>query len=202
LKKKLLKTTISILLAILLLPVWSYAIDFYNDGWITDGNNFDTVNVWNTGTINMIGGKVRSLGVFESSTFNLQSGDISGFITILDTGNLTISGGFVGDLQLYNSAVASISGGSITGELTIYNDAIIHIYGQDFVFVPFGGHGPNGWITGRWADNSQFSIYYRNLNEQFPGSHLVLHIIPEPCTLGLIGFGLFFMRRAVKHLCK
>jgi len=198
--KEVMKTRLwKTILAILLLPVCANAttMDFYNDGTITDGNVFDTVNVWNDANVVMTGGTVYSVFSRDSSIFNLQSGDITGWITVRDASNLKISGGSVGDLELYNSAVAIISGGNITGTLATGApiSGTVHIYGENFE-LSFDG----GWlIEGNWADETPFAIHYRSDSSTpmpgSPNSNIFLHTIPEPMTMAFLLIGISSIRK-------
>lgn len=194
--KKLLGVFLAILL---LLPVCAKAttIDF-NDhqiGTIQTDDNYEQVTLHDFAVVNMLGGDVYSVFSYNSSTFNMQNGDISGWITLRDASNLTITGGSVKALEVYNSAVASISGGNITRLATgPEGTGAVHIYGKNFE-LNFDG----GWlITGNWANDSQFSILYRADGTVpvpgSPGSNVFLHIIPEPMTMvflliGILGIG-------------
>jgi hypothetical protein len=168
------------LFAFLTLPLCANAttIDFYTDGTIQSGDNYDQVNIWDTAMVNMTGG------------------DVTRWISVFDASTLLLSGGSIQDLQLSYSGIAVLTGGNITGTLSTAGTSVVHIYGKNFNFTPNYSNGP-GWITGDWADGSSFSIYYRNY-EPFPGTHLFLHEIPEPCTLGLVSLGVFILRRNIK----
>lgn len=182
-------------------------VNIYGDTTIS-GGEYGTVNIYDSldvppiqTTVTMTGGSAESVWTYDSSIFNMQDGNILGWITLRDSSNLTMTGGTVNDLELYNSTVAILSGGNITGTIGVGpgSSAIVHVYGKNFDHTPLG---PNGWsLTGDWANNNSFTIFFRT-SEPFPGTHLILHTIPEPCTLGLFGLGIFLMRRKTKPLHK
>ena len=194
--KKLLK----FVFAILLLPVCSNAttIDFndHDIGTIQASDNYDQVTLHDFAIVNMLGGNVYSVFSYNSSTFNMQNGDISGWITLRDTSNLTTSGGFVEALEVYDSAVASMSGGNITRLATgPLGTGVVHIYGKNFE-LNFGG----GWlIEGNWADETPFAIHYRSDSSTpmpgSPNSNIFLHTIPEPMTMAFLLIGISSIRK-------
>jgi hypothetical protein len=194
------KKLVGAIFAILLLPVYVYAYDFYDDGWITDGNVFDTVNIYNDANITMTGGEVGTLDSYNYSHLGLTNGFISVWLDGHNSSIIEMSGGYVGHVALMDSSIMHWSGGNIDGYISIRDDAILHVYGKDFLYVAGGGYG-FGWLSGHWANGSDFTILFRHLPEPFPPeSSVILHIIPEPCTFGLIGFGFFILRRKVKNL--
>jgi len=194
--KKLLK----FVFAILLLPVCANAttIDFndHDIGTIQASDNYDQVTLHDFAIVNMLGGNVYSVFSYNSSTFNMQNGDISGWITLRDTSNLTTSGGFVEALEVYDSAVASMSGGNITRLATgPLGTGVVHIYGKNFE-LNFGG----GWlIEGNWADETPFAIHYRSDSSTpmpgSPNSNIFLHTIPEPMTMAFLLIGISSIRK-------
>ncbi|OHB53185.1 MAG: hypothetical protein A2Y12_06785 [Planctomycetes bacterium GWF2_42_9] len=190
----------AILITFLTLCANATTIDFYTDGIIQSGDCYDQVNVWNTAAINMTGGIAQSVWTYDSSTFNVQNGSVSLVVSLQNTSIVTILGGEIASLQLLDNSIAYLYGGNITETLATAGMATVHIYGKNFNFIPKYSNGP-GWITGNWSDGSFFSIYYRNY-EPFPGTHLFLHEIPEPCTLGLVSLGFFTMRRNIKTFRK
>jgi len=194
--KKLLK----FVFAILLFPVCANAttIDFndHDIGTIQASDNYDQVTLHDFAIVNMLGGNVYSVFSYNSSTFNMQNGDISGWITLRDTSNLTTSGGFVEALEVYDSAVASMSGGNITRLATgPLGTGVVHIYGKNFE-LNFGG----GWlIEGNWADETPFAIHYRSDSSTpmpgSPNSNIFLHTIPEPMTMAFLLIGISSIRK-------
>jgi hypothetical protein len=166
-------------------------------GTIQVGDNYDQVTLHDSAIATMTGGTAESVWSYDSSAFQMQSGNISMVISVHNASTVTISGGSVGDLELFNSGVATISGGNITGHLGIWNMGIVNIYGKNFNYT----HDPynSGWlITGNWVDESPFTIFYR-MYEPFPNSHVVFHEIPEPATMLLLGFGMMLAGKKLRR---
>jgi hypothetical protein len=173
--------------------------DFHSDVTIQTGDVYDTVDTWDTATVTMAGGLANVIEARNSSTFQLQSGNITGWISGCDTSDVIMSGGSVRDVQLFNSSIVNVSGGNITGSLGLFsNTAMVYIYGKNFNCTPnIGG----GWtISGNWDDtsNTPFAIWYRAgySSPQHGSADSQIHLIPEPATLLLLGFGSFLLRKS------
>ena len=166
-------------------------------GTIQAGDNYDQVTLHDSAVVTMTGGSAYTVWSYDSSTFQMQSGNVTGWIGVSNSSSVTLSGGLLKDLELRDSGIATILGGNITGSLGIFGTAAVaHIYGKNFGATPNGA----GWlITGDWADNSPFTIFYRAPLYAPPpsssGPYVFLHTIPEPATLFLFGFGMIFARR-------
>ncbi|MCX5633994.1 MAG: hypothetical protein NTW93_10035 [Phycisphaerae bacterium] len=160
-----------IIFAILLLPVWVNAttIDFYTDGTITDGNVFDTVNIWNTATVDMIGGVVTwSFNTYNTSTLNISGGDTSAFINLHDDSILNLSGGIE--------------------HAWIYPDTgTVNFYGRDLIMGEYG----EKYVHGYWADGTEFTITLARIEN----ANIVFHEIPEPATISLLLAGILGVRK-------
>jgi hypothetical protein len=193
LKKKLLKTTISILLAILiLLPVCANAttMDFYTDGWITDGNNFETVNVWNDANVTMTGGYTLYCNLYNSSAFNFYDGDI-GLFSTYQSAIVNVFADDDSGFDIYNQSQIHLFNGGNGSSAFIYDDAELHIYGYNLKYIV---GGPDQ-VVGFWPDYQSFSILIRNSPRGALRDNVFLHEIPEPSTLSLLGLLTLFIRR-------
>jgi hypothetical protein len=169
---------ISILLAILWLPVCAYSTDitFTSSGTIEDGNVYDNVYVENNGTVvDMSGGQISHLLTWDASIFNMSGGQIIYSwpgITIDSVSTINVSGGTVDtfDFVVYGSAVANISGGNITADrLKTSPDSVVNITGGDLNFDIFDIHG-------------ELNIYRGLLNVDDTG-------IGSPATVNIFGHG-------------
>lgn len=175
--------------------------DFYTDGQIADGNYFDVVNLWDSAVVDMIGGEVLGLYCYDASKLNLLGGSVSS-LNVIGSNLIEMSAGSIGHVSLENSSVTHWSGGNITGYIGIRDEAILHVYGKDFLYTP-GGEFGYGWLSGHWADDSDFTVLFRHLPESFPpSSSVILHEVPEPCSFGLLGLGFFMARKIIKPLRK
>jgi hypothetical protein len=119
--------------------------DFYSSGQILPGEQWNTVRIFNDGTVvDMLGGQIDDLVTFNISTFNMFGGEISkhNIPSIIDIGissTLNVSGGMIDteEFVLYGGSYTLISGGDITAKrLKVYYDATVDIRG-----------GNCGWIV-------------------------------------------------------
>jgi hypothetical protein len=196
------KKLLGAIFAFLFLPLCANAtnIDFNSvnpTGTIQTGDNYNFVTLHDSAIVAMTGGDAQAVWSYDSSTFQMQSGTVSGGIYVWNSSNLTMSGGLIQTLELHGG-VAHISGGNISGgSLGIFDStSMVHIYGKYFDF----NFHINGWsITGNWTDNSQFEIFYRGGSPSLPpgsaGSQIVLHTIPEPMIALLLGLGTMMARK-------
>jgi hypothetical protein len=148
--------------------------DFYSDYTINNGtwtgNNF----VHGSATLTVNGGNVSSISAFDNSTVNINGGTIS-----------TI---YITNLQ---NATVNLYGGNLTtgfhGMFTIPNT--INIYGKDFLVTQ---NGDNAYLSGKWADDSNFNFYFLRSNG-LPDI-VTLHTIPEPLTVSFFVLGTVFVK--------
>lgn len=182
-------------------------VDFYSDGLIQTGDEYsnppyDYVALHNSAILTMTGGQVEtSVITYGNSIFNFQGGQALS-ISAHDSSIVNISGGSISTVYLYDSQNATINlyGGNITmgfyGMLNAQNT--INIYGKDFVVWQ---NQDNAYLSGKWADNSNFEFYFLRSNG-LPNI-VSLHTIPEPLTISLLamGCGFIFHRRKPKSTC-
>ncbi len=173
-------TGVLILITFLALPFCANAvvIDLYGNE-IIDAAHYDSVGIdiaiHNAAVVDMISGEVGSVYSNDSCIFNLHDGTIWGLYAY-DVSSINLYGGTV---------VYGFQAWEPTSE--------INIYGYDFSTTI---KNQRIYLSGKWEDGSVFSFYFfRSL--EIP-ENVVLHEIPEPCMLGLFGFGLFLMRRNLK----
>jgi hypothetical protein len=165
-------------------------------GTIQTGDNYDQVTLHDSAIVNMIGGEVGYLFSYNSSHINVSDGLLSYFLVASNSSIVEMSGGNVGVAELSDSSVMYLSGGRIDAYISIHSDAVLNIYGKDFLYTPGGVYG-YGWLSGHWADNSSFNILFRHLPESFPPeSSVILHIIPEPATILLFSIGTLLLRKS------
>ena len=182
---------LTIIFAILLLPICANAtvvdVNFYSDATIEDGDVYGTVNIYDTPpdqtTVTMTGGIVESeINLYDTSVLNISGGYLSGsmtFINLNGANSLNLSGGDFSSTWIYSE-----------------NSCVISFYGQNLTLTPY--YSTHTLIEGYWEDGTLFSIVLGRTDHT--SDKIVLHEIPEPCTFGLIGLGVFIMRRKAKNI--
>lgn len=150
------------------------------------------VYAYDQATVNLIGGAdVGRLFMHQQSSLNFLAGDVS-WIHMYDSSEAKISGGELSWLLMSDSSTANIYKSDISW-LVMGGDSIAHIYGSNFSY--FGGH-----LSGNWGDGTPFSYWAVTGNAQgmplltigpspMP-ANIVLHAVPVPATLYLIGLAL------------
>jgi hypothetical protein len=208
---------VGIVFAILLLPVCAQAtgIDFYSDGTIQDGNNYDHwssydyIALHDSATVTMTGGKISIMfDAYDYSNFNLQDGlaeegalRFHGFSTatmiggtmtsgfnMYDNSVINITGGTLAGFDIMDSAVANLYGGQIGG---LYSHNIVNIYGKNIVIEPYGT--TDKYIHGLWGDGTPFSFFA--LRAVPYNSQFIIHEIPEPAVISLLLMGFLGVRK-------
>jgi len=174
----------SVLFAFLfLLPLYAKAmtvVNLYSDTIVNEDNynspDFRLV-IYDEAKVDMVGGRVEMVTANSSSIFNLYDGTV-GVINALGSSTINLYGG-------------TLDSGFQSWEST----STINIYGSNFSTTIENGYI---YLSGTWADGTDFSFYfYRSL--EIP-ENVILHVVPEPCTLVLMSFGLFIMRRTAKNI--
>jgi len=141
---------------------------------------------------------------------NVFNGEFS--LDFSDHANVNVFGGAIGlnlaeifSLPPIDSSIISLHGGAITGSVQLIDNDQLHVYGYGFSYDPSGGdYGdlkvkPGGTLSGYWADGSTFQI---NFNDMFEHSYdkVVLHEVPEPSELVLLGVSALFLRISHRRL--
>jgi hypothetical protein len=179
-------------LLVLFQPIISLAgdITFSSNGTITDGNIYDNVYVENDGTVvDMTGGQISSLFMYDLSIFNLYDGLISGSFGGIDISSLStinVLGGTIdksGHFVVHGNA--NFTSGDINfGGLKTYEDSLVTVTGGSLNFGYFDIHGSvdimKGDIT---VDNTGFdtssivNIYSINYNYNSNDGILTAYLI-------------------------
>jgi hypothetical protein len=160
-----------IAILLIVLPVVCYAdippsIDFYTDATIVDGNVFSVVRTFDNAKVEMSGGIINELWLYEASTFNSYNGSIENYITLNDSSVLNLRG------------LNQPWGNNI---LCAWGNSSINIYGKGFEYYdPYH-------LRGYWANGNPFDFSIRT---DYTRGRISLFVIPEPCSFILICLGI------------
>lgn len=188
--------------------VWDW-VSIYNDDTVVDmwGGTTDIVYTFDGSTLNMFGGETE-VSVWDYSTANISGGDVSavlahetGTVNIYDgadilglgTGDFAttnMNGGLVGNLLGRESGILNLHGGTISNLLSVNDLSIANVFGYNLFKTSSGGSYGYGYVSGFWEDDSAFLI---NLDD--PETYSRVNLIPEPCTLLLVGLGGLVLRK-------
>lgn len=223
------KVSVPAILTVMVLAVFvclgtSHALlNVYEDMSITEGDVYDSVQVYESAVISMTGGDIIGLGAHDFSTVNMSGGHIAVLgsdyesssmlnlngqscvdsALIRGASKLSIYDGNVGSIEMFNSATLRLTGGVISDYLgVVWDECLVHIYGYDFSYEPLGGDYNGGLLTGFWPDSSAFSISLRDFGDpppvlpsDFTYSHIIFHEVPEPATILLFVLVAVALRR-------
>ena len=174
------------------------------DGYLTAGE-YATVSLVNSEKLIVMGGGSALIDAWDNSRIEIHSTslplglDVGGVydIPLNDSSTLLFSGGATESLKVFKNASALLTGGTIN-LLTIYH------YGSMTSSVTIDCRAGWEWlytagkvsgITGVWHNGTDFEIEFVNPGSIFPDTWNFVHVIPEPATLLLLGFGGLLLRR-------
>jgi hypothetical protein len=169
-------------------------IDFYDDGIIQSGDEYDNVNVYNEATVDMSGGVVSDLFTNVSSAANFYDGEIWRAYC-RDNSTFNMYGGAIHQsFGVSGNGIANLHAGSIGQGLSAIESSAINVYGYDFTLTPSGG---SYFLNGFWENGEAFTLYLRG-PETYP--RVVLHEIPEfQSFVALVLGSVLIIRRRIKN---
>jgi len=148
------------------------------------------ISVWDYSTVNISGGVLSAARSHENGTINMFGDAQVGGLTADDFGIVNMDGGTLEILGGLGTGVVNLYGGTVSDSINMGEDSIINIFGYDLGIADSGGSYGNGLVWGFFQDDTSFMI-------DLYGSETYSHVnlVPEPCTLYLVGLGALILRK-------
>ena len=190
-----------ILAILLLLPLCANAtpidVNIYSDETIEDGDVYGTVNIYDTPpdqtTVTMTGGDIEYCNIYDTANLNFSGGEIL-LVATYNNSKATINASTAGGgFELYDySQVHLYDAGNFTN-VQIFDNAELHVYGYDFSYDP--STTGTREIYGTWENGQSFKIALRQPSDYDPYTQVILHEIPEPSTISILGLLVLLVRK-------
>lgn len=133
------------------------------------------------------GGSIGTLIVNGTAEITMSGGTISNDFYVFDPENLDDDGiircPYENNLSLNDTSKMNISGGVIEGYINIAPGAQMDLYGYAFQDMPDGRGGVR--LLGYWLNGQPVDLFFVNNSYNY----VILHEVPEPTTLALLGLG-------------
>lgn len=188
--------------------MWDF-VDIYNDDTVVDmsGGFADYITTYDASTLNVTGGHA-DFGAVDYSTINISGGTFTGaqahdyatinfsdngsgdYLLAEEFGTINMTGGSTEGIICREDCIANLYFGSISNYISAIDSSIINIFGSDLVKTNSGGSYGYGQVSGIWTDNSAFNIDFGT-----PETYSHVNLVPEPCTLWLVGLGTLILRK-------
>ena len=161
---------------------------------IFEDDIFGEIWMYNDATADMFGGDVFKLETFNISSFDMYGGEMD-LLTTHDDSIISIyDGEIMGRLDTFDDSIINVFSGSLVG-LGAVNNSLINIYAYDVVHHPTGGSNYNGWVEGKYLANDLYFSF--SLLQQDSFSHI--NVVPEPCSVLLLGIGSLILKKRTKR---
>lgn len=148
------------------------------------------LNTYDQSTTNMLaGGSVSYLDTHDTSTVNFYSGSEVSWLRLHDQSAANVYGGDFSWMLLDGESTSNIYGGTISW-LYVDEQSTADIYCKNFSYS-------GGGLSGNWVDGSSFLFFAQPgapggplLITNILPNNIILHTVPEPASMLLIGSGL------------
>jgi len=163
---------------------------------VQENDSYSNTLVYNSATVDMTGGDILSLDLLNSSTADISGGSITQGLYVWNNSTVNMTDGTIGwNLDASDSSTINLYGGEITDWLYATDDSVVNIYGYGFNYDSDAGGWNGGQLTGFWLDDTPFTIDLLDNIEVDSTYYDHVNLVPEPCSLILIGFGGLLLRR-------
>jgi len=151
------------------------------------GGSIDGLNTYETSIANLFDGRSESLDAYNSSVVNLFGGSFNDLYAF-NSSKANISGGIASYIYTSENSTLNLSGGRVS-YLAAGGTSTITINGHNFVLGSGlwldGNHlMGTGTLGGRWFNGVSWTTEITG-----NGETATILLIPEPCTLLLLGLG-------------
>lgn len=163
---------------------------------VGDSDSHDSIFIWNEAELDMDGGTVQSLDMFNFSTADISGGSITQGVYVWDDITIDISDGDIGwNLDASDDSTVNLHGGTIDDWLYATDNSVVNIYGYDFDYDPDAGGWNGGQLTGLWMDATPLTIDFLDNIAVDSTYYDHVNLVPEPTTLLLLTLGAVMLRK-------
>ncbi|UCG56695.1 MAG: PEP-CTERM sorting domain-containing protein [Phycisphaerales bacterium] len=153
--------------------------DVYSDAEIGEGEVYGRVHVYDTPpehtTLNMLGGNVDLMEVYDSSTVNVSGGEINSLFAE-DMSTVSVSGGEVGWIRAQASATVNVSGGRQGS-----------IDGSGYPTINFSGQAATGLV--RVSQHTMLNMTGGSMRKVELYDSVIVNLRAGVIPEGIVGFG-------------
>ena len=191
---------------------------------VSDGQYFETLEFYNNDVVDVLGGTIDNLTLYEQSLANVinTEGDFLSDgaiweINAFDNSHISLSGGNIYEMNLYGDSITDVIGGRVTllnvsGNAELYlsaglyrgtvldlkdDTAQIHMYCTDYSFNQLFQQFS---LSGTWSNGDRFYIGVDNDTYNNINFHVIeSNDIPEPIILCFLILGIITILQMDKY---
>jgi hypothetical protein len=150
--------------------------------------------LYDTSHVAVMGGEINRLFTYNNSIVDVETGAGIVFPTAHDTSTINITCGGSRKIVGFDNGLINISGGTMITAYA-YESSTITFIGKDFrasggLSLNNGRVSGSGTLSGMWNDNTRWAVDFMAIS-----STANVNVIPEPCSLLLLGLGCMVLRR-------